>query len=84
VYYGIKIKISSFITFVIEMKQLDKLTVNVLVDNTADMLSTRPAHISSELSVLMDAGMNEIAGQSLCLAQHGLSLVVTAHLGQLL
>ena len=64
---------------VIEMKQLDKLTVNVLVDNTADMLSTRPAHMTSELSVLIDAGMNEMAGQSLCLAQHGLSLAVTAH-----
>ncbi|MEQ9620033.1 MAG: MBL fold metallo-hydrolase [Deltaproteobacteria bacterium] len=63
------------------MKQLDGLTVNALVDNTADMLSTRPAHITSELSVLMDAGMNEMAGQSLCLAQHGLCLAVTARLG---
>ena len=64
----------------IEMKQLDNLTVNALVDNTTDMLSTRPAYITSELCVLMDAGMNEMAGQSLCLAQHGLSLAVTAHL----
>ena len=63
-----------------EMKEIDKLTVNVLVDNTADMLSTRPAHIASELRVLIDAGMDEMAGQSLCLAQHGLSLAVTAHL----
>jgi len=60
------------------MIELEKLTVNVLVDNTADMLSSRPGHVTSELRVLMDAGMKEMAGQSLCLAQHGLSLAVTA------
>jgi 7,8-dihydropterin-6-yl-methyl-4-(beta-D-ribofuranosyl)aminobenzene 5'-phosphate synthase len=61
------------------MKEFEKLTVNVLVDNTADMLSSGPVHIKSELRVLMDAGMKEMAGQSLCLAQHGISLAVTAH-----
>lgn len=58
--------------------QLDNLTVHILVDNLADMLSTRSEIFASELTVLMDAGMNEMAGQSLCLAQHGLSLAVTA------
>lgn len=61
------------------MRELEKLTVNVLVDNTADMLSSRPGHVTSELRVLMDAGMKEMAGQSLCLSQHGISLAVTAH-----
>jgi 7,8-dihydropterin-6-yl-methyl-4-(beta-D-ribofuranosyl)aminobenzene 5'-phosphate synthase len=61
------------------MKNVEKITVDVLVDNTADMLSTRPAHVTSELRVLMDAGMEEMAGESLCIAQHGISLAVTAH-----
>jgi 7,8-dihydropterin-6-yl-methyl-4-(beta-D-ribofuranosyl)aminobenzene 5'-phosphate synthase len=61
------------------MKQADKLTVHVLVDNTADMLSTRPAHVTSELRVLMEAGLAEMAGQALCSAQHGLCLAVTAY-----
>lgn len=64
------------------MKELKQITVNVLVDNTADMLSSRPPHITPELRVLTDAGMKEMAGESLCLAQHGLSLAVTAHCGE--
>jgi 7,8-dihydropterin-6-yl-methyl-4-(beta-D-ribofuranosyl)aminobenzene 5'-phosphate synthase len=62
------------------MKKIDKITVDVLVDNTADMLSTRPPHFTSELRVLMDAGMEEMAGESLCIAQHGISLAVTAYI----
>lgn len=63
------------------MKELKQITVNVLVDNTADMLSSRPPHITPELRILTDAGMKEMAGESLCLAQHGLCLAVTAHRG---
>lgn len=63
------------------MRIADKISVDVLVDNTADMLSTRPAHVTSELRVLMEAGMKEMAGESLCVAQHGISLGVTAHFG---
>jgi 7,8-dihydropterin-6-yl-methyl-4-(beta-D-ribofuranosyl)aminobenzene 5'-phosphate synthase len=61
------------------MRIADKISVDVLVDNTADMLSTRPAHFTSELRVLMDAGIKEMAGESLCIAQHGICLAVTAH-----
>lgn len=60
------------------MRPINKLTVEVLVDNTTDMLSSRPAHVDSELQVLMEAGLTELAGESLCCALHGLSLVVTA------
>lgn len=63
------------------MRQVDKLTVQVVVDNTTDMLSSRPAHVTSELRVLMAAGMKEMAGEALCSAHHGLCLAVTAHLG---
>ena len=60
---------------------VDALTVSVVVDNSSDMLSTRPAHIASELRVLISAGMQELTGEGLCSAHHGLSLAVTARLG---
>jgi 7,8-dihydropterin-6-yl-methyl-4-(beta-D-ribofuranosyl)aminobenzene 5'-phosphate synthase len=62
------------------VRQVDGLTVRVVVDNTTDMLSSRPVHVASELRVLSEAGMNELAGEALCSAHHGLSLAVTAHL----
>lgn len=60
---------------------LDALTVSVVVDNSSDMLSTRPPHIASELRVLRSAGMQELTGEGLGSAHHGLSLAVTARLG---
>ncbi|MFG0285924.1 MAG: MBL fold metallo-hydrolase [Phycisphaerales bacterium JB039] len=63
------------------MRPIDRLAIDVVVDNTCDMLSTRPAHVESELDRLLDAGMTELAGQSLCCGRHGLSLLVTAHDG---
>jgi 7,8-dihydropterin-6-yl-methyl-4-(beta-D-ribofuranosyl)aminobenzene 5'-phosphate synthase len=60
------------------MRQVDSLTVSVVVDNTTDMLSTRPAHVTSELRVLFAAGIQELTGERLCSAHHGLSLLVTA------
>jgi hypothetical protein len=45
---------------------LDNLTVDVVVDNITDMLSSRPKHVASELRVLMAAGMTELAGEALC------------------
>ncbi len=63
------------------MQEVDATTVSVVVDNTSDMLSTRPAHIASELRVLLSAGMQELTGEGLCSAHHGLSLAVTARVG---
>ena len=62
------------------MQIVDALTVSVLVDNSSDMLSTRPPHIASELRVLISAGMQDLTGEGLCSAHHGLSLVVTTRL----
>ena len=62
------------------MRQVDELTVHVVVDNTTDMLSSRPAHVASELRVLREAGMQQLAGEALCSAHHGLCLAVTTHL----
>jgi len=63
------------------MLLVDSLTVSVVVDNTTDMLSSRPSHVTSELRVLMAAGMQEMNGEGLCSAHHGLSLLVTARTG---
>ena len=60
------------------MRQVDSLTVSVVVDNTTDMLSARPPHVTSELRVLLAAGMRKLAGEGLCSAHHGLSLLITA------
>ena len=48
------------------MLQVDSVTVSVLVDNTTDMLSTRPPRVASELRVLIAAGMRELTGEGLC------------------
>jgi 7,8-dihydropterin-6-yl-methyl-4-(beta-D-ribofuranosyl)aminobenzene 5'-phosphate synthase len=61
--------------------QVDSVTVSVVVENTTDFLSTRPPHVTSELRVLIAAGMQELAGEGLCSAHHGLSLLVTARTG---
>jgi 7,8-dihydropterin-6-yl-methyl-4-(beta-D-ribofuranosyl)aminobenzene 5'-phosphate synthase len=63
------------------MLHVDSLTVSVVVDNTTDMLSSRPPHVASELRVLMAAGLQEMNGEGLCSAHHGLSLFVTARIG---
>jgi len=60
------------------MRQVDSLTVSVVVDNTTDLVSARPPHVTSELRVLFAAGMRELAGERLCSAHHGLSLLIIA------
>ena len=45
------------------MQEVDTVTVSVVVDNSSDMLSTRPTHIASELRVLLSAGMQELTGK---------------------
>src|SRR5512147_179372 len=45
------------------MQPVDRLTVHVVVDNTTDMLSSRPKHVASELRVLRDAGMDGARGR---------------------
>jgi len=58
---------------------LDALTASVIVDNSTDMLSSRPPHM--ELQVPISAGMQELTGEGLGSAHHGLSPAVTARLG---
>jgi 7,8-dihydropterin-6-yl-methyl-4-(beta-D-ribofuranosyl)aminobenzene 5'-phosphate synthase len=60
---------------------VERLDVLVLVDNVTDQLSTNPADVQSEFAALRGAGLTTIAGEAICSAHHGLSLVVTAHGG---
>lgn len=58
---------------------VDRLEVDVLVDNVTDSLSSTPGFVTREWTQLQRRGMRLVAGGSLCCANHGLSLVITTH-----
>ena len=61
---------------------VDRLEVLVLVDNLTDSLSTNPAGVTSEWSGLLTGGrMRVMSGANLCCAHHGLSLLISVHIG---
>lgn len=61
---------------------VDALEVLVLVDNVTDSLSSNPPGVLPEWSVLLTGGkLRVLAGSNICCAHHGLSLLLTAHLG---
>ncbi len=60
---------------------IDRVEIQVLVDNATDSLSTIPAHAESEFAYLERHGMQELSGDYLCCACHGLSLLITATRG---
>jgi 7,8-dihydropterin-6-yl-methyl-4-(beta-D-ribofuranosyl)aminobenzene 5'-phosphate synthase len=61
-----------------ELRPVNQIEVQVLVDNVTDSLSTVPKNVTLEWRALMRAGMRELAGSCQCCANHGLSLVITA------
>lgn len=62
--------------------EVDALEVLVLVDNVTDSLSSNPPSVLPEWSVLLAAGkLPVLAGSRICWAHHGLSLLLTAHMG---
>jgi 7,8-dihydropterin-6-yl-methyl-4-(beta-D-ribofuranosyl)aminobenzene 5'-phosphate synthase len=63
------------------LEPVDRIEIQVLVDNVTDSLSTVPPNVTLEWPALMRAGMRELAGSCQCCANHGLSLVITAHRG---
>lgn len=64
------------------LQPVDALVVDVAIDNLTDSYSSKPAHVSSEFNNVMAAGAQALSGQTLCCAQLGLSLVLTASVGQ--
>jgi 7,8-dihydropterin-6-yl-methyl-4-(beta-D-ribofuranosyl)aminobenzene 5'-phosphate synthase len=62
--------------------EVDRLEVLVLVDNTTDSLSSNPRDVLPEWSVLLTGGkLRVLSGQNICCAHHGLSVLITAHVG---
>lgn len=65
-----------------ELRAVDRLEVLVLVDNATDSLSTNPKAAITEWAGLLTGGrMRVLSGRGTCCAHHGLSLLITAHIG---
>ena len=62
-----------------EFTAVDRLEVQILVDNATDILSSTPSHVENEAAGLMRRGIRIMAGKCLCCAAHGLSCLITAH-----
>jgi 7,8-dihydropterin-6-yl-methyl-4-(beta-D-ribofuranosyl)aminobenzene 5'-phosphate synthase len=63
------------------LRQVDRLVVDIALDNVSDNYSSKPAHVTPEFNNVMSAGATEISGATLCCAQLGLALVLTASVG---
>jgi 7,8-dihydropterin-6-yl-methyl-4-(beta-D-ribofuranosyl)aminobenzene 5'-phosphate synthase len=61
-----------------QLRPVDKLVVDIVIDNLSDNYSSKPSHISPEFNNVIAAGAKEISGLTLCCAQLGLALVLTA------
>jgi 7,8-dihydropterin-6-yl-methyl-4-(beta-D-ribofuranosyl)aminobenzene 5'-phosphate synthase len=64
------------------LTEVDRLEVQVLVDNVTDSLSSTPSFVTREWPALVRKGMRRVAGAGLCCANHGLSLVIRATAGE--
>ena len=63
------------------LRPVDGLVVDIALDNLSDNYSSKPAHVSPEFNNVVEAGAAELSGSTLCCAQLGLALVLTAHRG---
>jgi len=64
------------------IQAVDKLKIQVLVDNVTDSLSSVPENVTHEMAYLRKNGMTELSGECLCCGAHGLSLLITASQGK--
>lgn len=65
-----------------DVLSVDRLEVLVLVDNLTDSLSSNSNAAVSEWTSLLTAGrLRLLSGRCTCCAHHGLSLLITAHVG---
>jgi len=65
-----------------ELRPVDQLEIQVLVDNATDVLSTNPKHVQTEMRVHLGHGLRVLSGQAICCAHHGLALVLKARSGE--
>ena len=56
------------------LQPVDKLIVDIALDNLSDSYSSKPHYVSAEFNNVMYAGACEISGTTLCCAQLGLAL----------
>lgn len=62
-----------------ELQALDKLVIDVLLDNQIYSYSSKPDYVTSDIKNVVAAGAKELSGPNLCCAQLGLSLMLTGH-----
>jgi 7,8-dihydropterin-6-yl-methyl-4-(beta-D-ribofuranosyl)aminobenzene 5'-phosphate synthase len=62
-----------------DLEPVDRVEICVLIDNVTDSLSSTPAFVTREWSVLQKNGLRVISGEALCCANHGLSLVISTY-----
>ena len=65
------------------LQSVDSLEIQIIVDNTTDMLSSTPSNVESEAVGLFKRGGKMLGGLCLCCAAHGLSCLITARRGEL-
>jgi 7,8-dihydropterin-6-yl-methyl-4-(beta-D-ribofuranosyl)aminobenzene 5'-phosphate synthase len=63
------------------LEPIDRVEIQVLIDNATDSLSTTPDYTESEFAYLARHGMKELDGDALCYACHGLSLLISGFRG---
>jgi 7,8-dihydropterin-6-yl-methyl-4-(beta-D-ribofuranosyl)aminobenzene 5'-phosphate synthase len=61
---------------------VDKVEIQVLVDNATDGLSTVPANVETEFAYATRRGLRASSGRCLCCAVHGFSCLITVHCGK--
>src|SRR5262249_60218813 len=64
-----------------KLRPVDRLVVDIPLDNLSDSYSSKPPHVSAEFNNVIAAGAKELSGSTLCCAQLGLALVLTAYVG---
>ncbi len=63
------------------LQPVERLEIQVLVDNVTDSLSRTPPFVTREWNMLRRQGMRFTSGPALCCANHGLALVLMLHRG---
>jgi 7,8-dihydropterin-6-yl-methyl-4-(beta-D-ribofuranosyl)aminobenzene 5'-phosphate synthase len=64
-----------------DLRPVDRVEIQVLVDNATDILSSTPAYVESEFRYAVRRGLRIQTGRCLCCAVHGLSCLLTAYRG---
>lgn len=60
------------------IEPVDRLEIQILVDNVTDSLSAVPSFVETEMAYHWRHGMKALAGSCLCCGAHGLACLVTA------